>query len=64
MNFDNAIFPEDNTTVEQAITNSLSGLTYIVENIPEFVNKGNKITIQVQPEDGFISVQLTTQENK
>lgn len=61
-NHDTAIFPEDTKTISQTIENAVNGLTRNVGNLQTFVNKGNKITIEVSPEDGFISIQLDTQE--
>lgn len=61
MNFDSAIFPEDTKTIAQAVENAINGVARNVGNLQTFVNKGNKIIIEVVPEDGFISIQLTTE---
>lgn len=61
-NFDSAIFPEDTVTISRSIENVVFGLTRNVGNLQTFVTKGNKIIIEVSPEDGFISVQLSTEE--
>lgn len=61
-NLDTAIFPEDTKTISQAIDLAIKGLTRNVGNLQTFVNKGNKITIEIRPEDGFVSIQLSTKE--
>lgn len=61
-NHDTVIFPEDTKTISQAIENAINSLTRNVGNLQTFVNKGNKIKIEVSPEEGFVSIQLDTKE--